>query len=88
MAKVATVQSRIDPILKQNAEQILKTLGLTSSQAINAFYAQIVLVKGLPFDVKIPNKETIEAMQELDSGNVETFESMADVWKSVESDDS
>jgi len=88
MAKVATVQSRIDPILKQNAEQILKTLGLTSSQAINAFYAQIVLVKGLPFDVKIPNKETIEAMQELDSGNVETFESMADVWKSIESDDS
>lgn len=88
MAKVATVQSRIDPTLKQNAEQILKTLGMTSSQAINAFYAQIVLVKGLPFDVKIPNKETIEAMQELDSGNVETFESMADVWKSIESDDS
>lgn len=87
MTKVATVQSRIDPGLKQNAEQILKTLGLTSSQAINAFYAQIVLVQGLPFDVKIPNKETRQAMQELDSGNVETFDTMADVWKSVVNDD-
>lgn len=83
MNKSVTVQSRIDPILKQSAEDILKQLGLTSSQAINAFYAQIVLVKGLPFDVRLPNYETLTAMQELDEGLGQRYESIDDLLNDV-----
>ena len=75
MIKTTTVQSRIDPELKQNAEAILKQLGLTSSQAINAFYAQIVLVKGLPFDVKLPSHETMAALNELNQGKGQRYNS-------------
>jgi DNA-damage-inducible protein J len=59
------VRARIGPEVKQNAEEILKELGLSSSQAISMFYKQIIFSHGLPFDVKIPNEETQEAMLDL-----------------------
>jgi addiction module RelB/DinJ family antitoxin len=46
------------------AKEILKYLGLTYSQAINVFNNMIVCHKGLPFDIKIPNDETLAAMSE------------------------
>ncbi len=64
-------------------EVILKKLGLTSSQAINALYAQIVLVKGLPFELRLPNADTIEAMQELDDGLGEHYEKIDDLIKKL-----
>jgi DNA-damage-inducible protein J len=46
------------------AKEILKYLGLTYSQAINIFNNMIVCHKGLPFEIKIPNDETLTAMEE------------------------
>lgn len=57
MAKETTVRARISEELKQDAETILKQLGLNTSQAINLYFSQIVLRKGLPFDVVIPEEE-------------------------------
>ncbi|MBR1868294.1 MAG: type II toxin-antitoxin system RelB/DinJ family antitoxin [Clostridia bacterium] len=54
MPNTATVHARIDPALKENAENILSQLGLTSSDAIKLFYRQIELTGGLPFEIKIP----------------------------------
>jgi DNA-damage-inducible protein J len=59
------VRARIGPEVKQNAEEILKELGLSSSQAIDMFYNKIIFSHGLPFDVKIPNEETQEVMLDL-----------------------
>ena len=64
MAKTATVNTRIEPDLKQEAEEIFAALGIKSSEAISMFYKQVVLRKGMPFDVRIPNEETIDAIQE------------------------
>lgn len=63
-----TVQARIDPILKQDAEKVLAQIGLNSTAAITMFYSQIKLRQGLPFDARIPNAETQEAMSEAQSG--------------------
>jgi DNA-damage-inducible protein J len=65
MHKSEVVRARIEPDIKHNAEEILKDLGLTNSQAIGLFYKQIIFNKGLPFDLKIPNEETQEAMLDL-----------------------
>jgi DNA-damage-inducible protein J len=65
MHKTEVVRARIEPEVKHNAEEILKELGLTSSQAIGMFYKQVIFSHGLPFDVKIPNEETQEAMLDL-----------------------
>ncbi len=55
MAKETTVRARIDEALKEEAEEVLRKLGLTTSQAINIYFSQIALRKGLPFDVVIPD---------------------------------
>ena len=70
--------------MKHDAEKILHKLGLNTSQAINAFYAQIVHVRGIPFELKLPNEETIAAMKELDSGDVKKYDSMQDLWNEID----
>ena len=54
MAKTSNVYVRIEPEVKEQAEQILDALGIPASNAINMFYKQIILHRGLPFEVKIP----------------------------------
>lgn len=84
MSRAATIHTRIDPTLKHDAEAILHQLGLNTSQAINAFYAQIVHVRGIPFELKLPNVDTLAAMKELDSGDVKTYDSMSDLWNEID----
>ncbi len=57
MANTTAVYARIDTGLKENAESILARLGITPSAAIQMLYSQIVLVKGMPFQSRLP--ETI-----------------------------
>ena len=61
MAKTANLYARIEPEVKDQAESILSTLGIPASNAINMFYKQIILQRGLPFDVKIPAARPINA---------------------------
>ncbi len=68
MARTATVRARMEPALKKEAEAVLETLGLSTTEAIRLFYRQLVLRKGLPFDVKIPSAETLEAMRQAQEG--------------------
>ena len=55
MAKTSAVYARIDTNLKENAEGILSQLGISPSGAIQMLYSQIVLNKGLPFDLRLPS---------------------------------
>ena len=52
--KSANLYARIEPDIKEQAESILAALGIPASNAINMFYKQIILQRGLPFDVKLP----------------------------------
>lgn len=54
-AKSANLYARIEPDVKVQAEEILSALGIPASNAINMFYKQIILHRGLPFEVKIPS---------------------------------
>ncbi|MBT3487621.1 MAG: type II toxin-antitoxin system RelB/DinJ family antitoxin [Desulfobacula sp.] len=55
---------RLDQNNYTQAKEILKYLGLSYSQAVNIFNSLIVCNKGLPFEVKIPKGETLQAMDE------------------------
>ena len=68
MAKKEQVNVRIEPEIKAAAEAVFEQLGMTPSQAITMFYRQVSFHQGLPFEVRIPNEETIEAMRELEEG--------------------
>ena len=54
MAKDANVFARVDASLKEQAESILSQLGIPMSSAINIFLNQVVLRRGLPFEVALP----------------------------------
>lgn len=56
MAKTSAVYARIDPNLKNNAEDILSQLGISPTSAIQMLYSQIVITRGIPFELKLPTK--------------------------------
>lgn len=62
-AKSANLYARIEPEVKEQAESILATLGIPASSAINMFYKQIILNRGLPFEVKIPTTYPINVAE-------------------------
>ena len=68
MAKSAMIVARTEPDLKTDAEKILKKLGLSTTEAINMFLSQIRLHRGLPFEVKIPNKTTVDTFKKTAAG--------------------
>jgi DNA-damage-inducible protein J len=67
MAKTATIQARIEPALKAKVEKILHKLGMSATDAISLLYSQIALQKGMPFDVKVPNKSLQKTLREVDA---------------------
>ncbi len=59
MANTTAVYARIDTALKENAEEILSQLGISPSSAIQMLYSQIVLTKGIPFDLRLPTTNPV-----------------------------
>lgn len=82
MAKTSMITTRVESAVKKNAEKVFKRLGMSTTEAISIFLSQVKLRKGLPFDVKIPNKKTLQAMKDADEGkNLNTYESLGDFFK-------
>ena len=68
MAKTAMIRARVEPELKQEAEKVFTELGLSATEAIRLFYKQTALRNGLPFELRIPNEETLAAVRQARSG--------------------
>ena len=64
MAKTEMIRARFEPELKREAEDLFSALGLSATEAITLFYRQVTLHRGLPFEVRIPNQETVEALEQ------------------------
>ncbi|WP_032925167.1 type II toxin-antitoxin system RelB/DinJ family antitoxin [Leptospira santarosai] len=81
MAKTAMIRARIEDNLKKDVENILDHLGLSASEAINIFYHQIKLSKGLPFPVRMPNKVTQKTSAGTDKKKgLKSFKSKEDLF--------
>ena len=57
MARTANVFARVEPEVKEQAEQVLDRLGIPMSNAVGMFLRQIVLQRGIPFEMKLPAYE-------------------------------
>ena len=68
MAKTEMIRARMEPELKQEVEKIFTALGLSPTEAITLFYKQVAFHNGLPFALRIPNEETLEAIRQVRSG--------------------
>ena len=76
LIKVSKIQTslRIDEDSLIEAKTILNSLGMNFTEAVNIFTSMVVQNKGLPFEVRIPNKKTAQVIKEARQGiNVEDF---------------
>lgn len=74
MPSNAVVQTRIDSVIKEEATAVLATMGLTVSDAVRLLLTHVAHDHTLPFDLLIPNAETVMAMQDVRAGrNLETI---------------
>ncbi len=81
MARTSNLNIRIDPDTKSAAENLFGQLGLTISDAVNVFLHQSIMYGGIPFELRVPNKETLETMVDVKnhrnlSGPFNTVEDM------------
>ena len=60
MANTSAIYARIDTNLKDSAEGILSQLGISPSSAIQMLYSQIVLKKGMPFELRLPSSKPLD----------------------------
>lgn len=69
--------------IKAKAEAILRRLGLSPTEAIRMFYTQITLRNGLPFEVALPNEETVRALEDSKAGqNLGRFNTVEELFES------
>lgn len=59
MARSSSIFARVEPEVKKQAEKVLEQLGIPMSNAINIFLRQIVLQKGIPFEMKLPESKVV-----------------------------
>ncbi|MBD5449080.1 MAG: type II toxin-antitoxin system RelB/DinJ family antitoxin [Lachnospiraceae bacterium] len=69
--KSANILARVEPEVKEQAEEILSKLGVPASVVINMLYKQIIMTKSIPFSLSLPKEPAT-----LDSMTTEEFNSI------------
>ena len=86
MLKTSTIQTRIDPIVKKNAQKILNQLNISMSEAISIYLSQIILNNGIPFEIKIPNKVTAKTLRDTENmKKLHTVNSVKELFQELDS---
>ena len=84
MAKTDTLNIRIEPKLKKEAEQTLNDLGMNIAEAVTIFLKQVTITESIPFEIKKKrklNKETIQAIEDVINGRNLSLSSPDDCYK-------
>ena len=76
---------RVEETSYNQAKEILSQMGLNYSQAIGVFNNMIVLNKGLPFELKIPNDKTKLALNELERREGKSFKNVDELFDDLDS---
>ena len=92
MAKSLTLHTRVEPEIKEKADAILSELGISITEAINMFLHQVVHYRGIPLDLRLPNPETIAAIEEVQEMKrnphlYKKFDSVEELFEELDSDD-
>lgn len=77
------VRARIEPGLKKKAEGILSRVGISSTEFIRLAYSQVVLRQGIPFEARIPNRETQKAITEARKGRGRAYDSPEEFYRTM-----
>lgn len=98
MARTSNVFARIEPEIKEQAEQVLEQLGIPMSNAIGMFLRQVVMQRGIPFEMKLPvnkplamesltkeqfDEEIQKGMDDIKAGRVFSADTVEDEMKRI-----
>ncbi len=83
MMKTEQMQIRLEPELKAEAEAVLAQLGLKPTEFIRMALRQLVMRNGLPFEARIPNVDTVAALEEPANG-LQRFSSTRELFADLD----
>jgi DNA-damage-inducible protein J len=84
MAKTEFIRARVDERLKASTERLFNRLGLTMTEAITLFLTQCEIRQGLPFEVRVPNEETQQALDDAHAGlNMTSYATPEEMFKEL-----
>jgi len=81
------VHIRVSGEIKEQAAEALATMGLTVSDAVRILLTRIAAEKAMPFEVRVPNRATLEAMASGARGEVSRASSVAAMMAELNADD-
>jgi len=85
MSKNTNINIRTTEDVKKNAGIILTGLGLNMSSAVNLFLKQVINHRGIPFDLRMPDKETLQAMDDIENRrNLESADTVEEMFKKID----
>ena len=87
VTQASYVRARIDTATKERAVNALADMGLSVSDAIRLMLIRVADEQRLPFEVKVPNKETRAAIAELEAGKGQKFSTVAEMMAALDADD-
>ena len=86
MASGEIVRARIDAALKKEASAVLAAMGLSLSDAIRMMLVRVAAERALPFEARLPNRETRDAMAAAERGEGARFASVAALMADLNDD--
>ena len=81
------VHIRVDTKVKAKAAKTLAKMGLTVSDAVRILLTRVAAEKAMPFEIRVPNRETREAIEACERGEVFRASTVAELMKDLNSDD-
>ncbi|MEI8353995.1 MAG: type II toxin-antitoxin system RelB/DinJ family antitoxin [Lentisphaerota bacterium] len=85
MSRTVTVRARMASGLKSEVEALLEQLGVTTTDAINMFFSQIRLRKGIPFSIDMPNTSTRRTFENTDRGEeLHAYKNLDEMFKALD----
>jgi len=96
MGRTSNVFARIEPGVKEQAEMVLSKLGIPMSNAVDMFLRQVVIHRGIPFELKLAaerplfagdlskeelNREIAKGLADIENGNVYSEEQVLEEMK-------
>ena len=75
---------RLEQSLKDEASLLAKSMGFTISDAVRMFLVKFVDEQKIPFDISIPNKQTIKAIMDVENGNTFKVESLSSLSEEID----
>ncbi len=87
MTATEVVRARIDADLKKAASAVLSGMGLSLSDAIRMMLVRVAAEQALPFEARVPNRETTKAIEAVQRGEVERFSSAAALLDDLNNDE-